>query len=424
MAIQLNNNYSSLHPASHFDFTNPSRIIFGKGATGINLPEIIKEYGPKDILIVSDETIAKVGALEKTENAIRASKLKYDKYFVPVGEPSAEVSREATNFAREKRPDLLIGIGGGSVLDMTKLMSIMVTNPGDPIEYCALPPDPWSDKVKNKGINKVLIPTTAGTGSETSNTLVIIEKGYKTWITSAKVTADLALVDPELTYSLPPVVTRNTGMDALSHLVEGTVSALANPISDGLIQQGVHLISKYLVRAYNNGSDEEARVNMSYAAMLGGWVIAFPWVGGPATIGHCMSEALGPKFDLPHGLVCAIMLPHAIDYNSALIATRMRSIAGALGSDTYGMDDNQVVETSINSITRLMKNLDIPLALKNATKLPKDSLYDMLEYILKERQFIYNLPTYNPRRLTTDNLSQLFEDIWEGKFSGKEHQDS
>jgi len=411
------NEFSEIGLLSNFDTGNPPRIVFGKNSLKTNLAQIIKDLHPKNSLIVSDDIVSKTGGLGKVEDIFKESGTAYKTYLIPIKEPTADVAREVSDFARRTSPDLIVGVGGGSVMDMAKLMSIMVTNNEDPIKYCALPPDPWSDKVVNPGINKILIPTTAGTGSETSNTLVIIEKGYKTWITSSKVTANISLIDPVLTYTLPPVVTRNTGLDALSHLVEGIVSSQANPISDGLIFQGVRIISKYLVRAYNNGNDEEARINMSFAAMLGGWVIAFPWVGGPATIGHCMSEALGPKFNIPHGQACAIMLPHAMDYNSSLIAPRLRPIAEAFGIDTYDMDDTEATRAAIDGVLKLMKDLEMPVSLKNSTKLTKNSLDEMLEYVLNERQFIYNLPAYNPRRLTKENLQILFDDIWEGKFS-------
>ncbi len=409
--------FNPLKVNTNIDFGNPPRIVFGMGTAQTSLPQLVREFGSKKTVLVSDEIVSKTGALEKIETSLKAAGLIFEELLIPVGEPTTEMTKELVNKAREEKPDLYVGIGGGSVLDMTKLMSIMVTNPGDPKNYYALPPDPWSDKVINPGTNKILIPTTAGTGSETSNTLVVTESGYKTWITSSKVTANVSLVDPALTFTLPPIATRNTGMDALSHLIEGVLTNMPYPLSDGIIQQGVHLISKYLVRAYNNGNDEEARVNMSYAAMMGGWNIAFPWVGGPATIGHCMSEALGPRFGIPHGFACALMLPHAMDFNLPLVAPRLRPIAEAFGVDTYGLSDIEAASEAINSVVSLMKSLEMPIALKNASKFGKDRLMEMFDYILNERQYIYNLPVYNPRRLTKENLTELFEDLWEGKFT-------
>ena len=274
--------FNPLKLNTNLDFGNPPRVVFGVGASQNSLPGLVKEIDPKKTVLVSDEVVAKTGALEKIEASLKSAGLKYEELLIPIGEPTTEMTRDLVNSARKDKPDLYVGVGGGSVLDMTKLMSIMVTNEGDPKNYYALPPDPWSDKVVKAGARKILLSTTAGTGSESSNTLVVTEAGYKTWITSSRVTANVSLVDPSLTYTLPPNATRNTGMDALSHLIEGVLTNMPNPVSDGMIQQGVHLISKYLVRAYNNGNDEEARVNMSFAAMMGGWVISFPWVGGPA----------------------------------------------------------------------------------------------------------------------------------------------
>jgi Alcohol dehydrogenase, class IV len=409
--------FNPLKLNTNLDFGNPPRVVFGVGTSQNSLPGLMKEIDPKKTVLVSDEVVAKTGALEKIEASLKSAGLKYEELLIPIGEPTTEMTRDLVNSARKDKPDLYVGVGGGSVLDMTKLMSIMVTNEGDPKNYYALPPDPWSDKVLKAGARKILLSTTAGTGSESSNTLVVTEAGYKTWITSSKVTANVSLVDPSLTYSLPPNATRNTGMDALSHLIEGVLTNMPNPVSDGMIQQGVHLISKYLTRACNNGNDEEARVNMSFAAMMGGWVISFPWVGGPATIGHCMSEALGPRFGIPHGFACAIMLPHAMDFNLPLVAPRLRSIAEAFGVDTYGLSDLEAASNAINSVVSLMKGLEMPVALKNASKFGKDRLTDMFDYVFNQRQYIYNLPVYNPRRLTEENLSELFDDIWEGKFS-------
>ena len=409
--------FNPLKLNTNLDFGNPPRVVFGVGASQNSLPGLVKEIDPKKTVLVSDEVVAKTGALEKIEASLKSAGLKYEELLIPIGEPTTEMTRDLVNSARKDKPDLYVGVGGGSVLDMTKLMSIMVTNEGDPKNYYALPPDPWSDKVVKAGARKILLSTTAGTGSESSNTLVVTEAGYKTWITSSRVTANVSLVDPSLTYTLPPNATRNTGMDALSHLIEGVLTNTPNPVSDGMIQQGVHLISKYLVRAYNNGNDEEARVNMSFAAMMGGWVIAFPWVGGPATIGHCMSEALGPRFGIPHGFACAIMLPHAMDFNLPLVAPRLRPIAEAFGVDTYGLSDLEAASEAIDSVVSLMKGLEMPVALKNASKFGKDRLTEMFDYVLNQRQYIYNLPVYNPRRLTKENLSELFDDIWEGGFT-------
>jgi alcohol dehydrogenase class IV len=413
----MSQKYSSgIDRGTLIDWNNPSRIIYGNGKFEEDLPGIISGYNPHNVLVVVDEIVYKTKTGELLQDVMKKSGANWKPYFIPPKEPDEEMAENITAEARKLKPDLIVAIGGGSTIDMAKLMSIMVTNTGRPVDYAALMPDPYSDKVKNDSVPKILVPTTAGTGSETSNTLVFTHETHKTWITSTKVLANIALIDPELTVSMPPVVTRNTGMDALSHLIEGVISSLANPISDGMIYEGSSLVASNLVLAYNNGNNMDARSNMSLAAMMGGWVIAFPWVAGPSTIGHCMSEGLSPIFGLAHGAAGTIMLPHAIDYNLPLILSRMPKLAMSLGSDYEG-DSVEAGWNVISRIVSLAKQLDMPYALKYATKKSKDDFLGYIDYILKDRQYLYNLPLYNPRRLTPENLAELFEDVWEGKFS-------
>lgn len=402
---------------SSLDFSNPPRIIFGSGRFLASLPNVLKNYAAKEVLVVMDEFLSKTDLLPKVGETLKGSGVAWNVHVIPPREPAMDMAEEAAAVVRRSKASLLIGVGGGSTMDMTKLMSIMKTNSGGPLEYAALPPDPLSDKVTKAGLPKVLVPTTAGTGSETSNTLVFSFEGHKTWITSSKVLADIALVDPELTYSMPPTVTRNTGMDALSHLVEGVISSQANPISDGMIYEGVRLIKEFLPIAYRNPRDEEARANVSLAAMLGGWVIGYPWVAGPATIGHCISEGLSPIFNLTHGAANTIILPHALDFNSYLMYPRMRGLASALGIDARGLGDAEAAYAVVKAVVELAKTLEMPYELKNATDKGKDEFTSYIDYILNERQYYYDLPSYNPRKLTRENLEELFEDIWEGTFS-------
>ncbi|MGC8565224.1 MAG: iron-containing alcohol dehydrogenase [Thermoplasmata archaeon] len=401
------------------DWENPKRIVFGRGQTK-NLGSILNSYMQvKSAVIVTDENIEKAGILEKVTSSVNGTGIKTDIFKIPVHEPDMETANNVANYAHSKSFDAVIGVGGGSAMDMGKLMAMMKTNPGKPLDYCALPPDALSEKVKNRPVPEILIPTTAGTGSEQSNTLVIIENGYKTWITSNKLYATIALVDPENTYTTPPNATRSSGVDAMSHLLEGLVSSLHNPVSDGTIIEGVKLVYDYLPRSYNNGNDVEARTALSLASTMGGWVLGLPWVGGPATIGHCLSEGFGPKLNIPHGLACGLMLPHVIDFNRNFIGERMKKVLIAIepDEDYFDFTIQEAIDALIQKIVDLLKAVEINPAVKYNTKESKDTFFNMIDYVLNERQYLYNLPAYNPRRLTKDNLTNLFEDIWEGKFS-------
>jgi alcohol dehydrogenase class IV len=267
--------------------------------------------------------------------------------------------------------------------------------------------------LKNKTLPKILIPTTAGTGSETSNTLVIIEQEYKTWITDNKILAEVAIVDPTLTLTLPPRMTAGTGIDALSHVMEALMSTQANPISDGLSMAAVRLVFQNLRQAYHHGEDVSARWNMSMAATLGGWVIGFPWVGGPATIGHCISEAVGSRYKIPHGVACGIALPYAMEYNLPLLFEKLGMVASLTGGDTSDLSTHDAARKSIDATVALMKDIDMPMSL-GEMKVPEKDLKGLSEYIINERQYLYNLTALNPRRLTLENVNRLLENMWKG----------
>ena len=395
-----------------YEFENPKRIIFSVG--GIErVGEETKNLG-KYVFFVSDINLEKIGLTKQALKPLKKVGCDVKTYIIPAREPTTDTMRAITHAVRKSKCDVIVGLGGGSVLDSAKLASVMATNPGDVLEYCAN----YGEKaLNNKTLPKLLIPTSSGTGSEASNTLVIMEKNYKTWITDAKILAEVALVDPALTVSMPQRITANTGMDALSHVVEGLISTRANPLSDALAMQAVYLVAGYLRRAYHNGDDLEARWFMSMAAMIGGWVIGFPWIGGPANLGHCIAEAMGPKYNIPHGLACAVSLLGTLMFNLPVIPEKLAVIARSMGSEAQGLPVRKVALKSVIAIKELMEDLEMPTSLKDL-KVPKEDLPQFADYILKERQYMYDLPHYNPRKLTKQNLNQLLENMWEGTILG------
>lgn len=393
-----------------YEFENPQKIIFGIDAIE-KVGDEAKRFG-KNVSFVSDQNIEKIGLAEKAVKSLEKEGLKVTTYMVPAREPTTASMRVIANVIREGKYDVVVGLGGGSVLDSAKLAAVMATNPGDVLEYCA---GYGGKKVKNKTLPKILIPTTAGTGSEVSNTLVIIEGKYKTWITDNKVLAEVAIVDPALTLSIPPRVTANTGMDALSHVVEAFMSLQSNPLSDALSMEAIRLVANYLRRAYYYGDDLEARWAMSQAAMIGGWVIGFPWIGGPAILGHCIAEAMGSMYNLPHGLACALALPYVMEFNLPAIQERLKVIAITMGEDISGLPTREAAFKSVEAVIRLMKDLEMPISLKEVN-IPKERLPEFADYIINERQYVYDLPHFNPRKLTKENLNELLGKMWEGEI--------
>lgn len=398
------------------EFQNPRKMVFGVGAAE-RVGEEAKRLGANRVFVVSDENIEKVGILSKILKSLREKDLEVKLHKISAAEPTMDSANTVVDTVRLGKYDSVVGVGGGSCLDSAKLAAVMATNPGNAQEYCARAKGDVKE-VKNRTLPKILIPTTAGTGSESSNTLVIIEQEYKTWITDNKILAEVAMVDPTLTLTLPAKMTAGTGVDALSHVVEALMSVQANPISDALSLAAVKLIFKSLRMAYHHGEDIEARWNMSLAATLGGWVIGFPWVGGPATIGHCISEAVGSKFNIPHGVACGIALPYAMEYNFPLLVDKLATVATAMGEDLGGLTKRAASFKSIEATLKLMEEIDMPISLREVG-VPEEDLKPLAEYLVNERQHLYNLEALNPRKLTLENVTQLLEKMWKGRIQKK-----
>jgi alcohol dehydrogenase class IV len=325
-----------------------------------------------------------------------------------------ETLRDAVKFTRDGKFDVVVGIGGGAVIDTAKACAIMVTNRGDIKDYAATVESAWEDKVKTKGIPLIVSPTTSGTGSENTGGIMIIDGDYKTWIGSAYAYPDVAIVDPALTLTLPPKMTSGSGMDALSHAVEAyMLVAMSNPWIDAFALEATRLTAENLRTAYHDGKNLQARFNMSWAAHLGGWVAMA--TSGPATMGHCLSEALGSKYKIPHGTMCGICLPYAMDFNLPAIIPRLVNVASAMGEDVTGMRPRDAAESAVRAVVDLMKDTDTPISMK-PFKAPKSDIPKLAEYVVKDRQYMYYLPRVHPRKLTLENVTELLENIWEGKL--------
>jgi alcohol dehydrogenase len=251
-------------------------------------------------------------------------------------------------------------------MDTAKMVANMLTNQGEPATYLT----PTEDKFAKPSVPKILIPTTAGTGSEVSNYSVVIEKKtmYKTWAASSNLLAEVALIDPTLMLTCPPRVTAGCSLDVAGHNIEGLISRESAPISDALATEAVKLLFMHARRAYHNPDDLEARSGMAMAAMFGGMVIAYPWIGGPAILGHCLAEAFGPKYGVPHGIAVGIALPYILDFNMPACAGKVSSFASALGIGRIGGFDESSVRATAERVPKvileLMKDTDLPRTLK------------------------------------------------------------
>lgn len=295
-----------------FEFATATQIIFGPGT--------LKQVGP---------LAAEMGhnkALVVTSSAIRAKPL-FDALaahgldavtFTITGEPTVEAVQQGTQQARAEKCDLVIGFGGGSALDTGKAIAILLTNPGDPLDYLEV--IGLGKQLTQPAVPCIAIPTTAGTGAEVTRNAVLgsPEHRVKVSLRSPFMLPRLALVDPELTYSLPPAVTASTGLDALTQSLEPFVSNKANPLTDALSREGMRRAARSLRRAYEHGHDVTAREDMALASLCGGLALANAKLG----VVHGFASVLGGMFSAPHGAICAALLPHVMDINVQALRER------------------------------------------------------------------------------------------------------
>lgn len=393
----------------HVEFNYPKKYIFGPNAVD-NICREVEPFAPKGskILIVTDKNLVDLGLANRILKPLEEEKYQLAIYDQASQEPTISMVEKVAERARAEKPALVIGFGGGSALDMAKFASAAVTNPGPMKEYITY----LQDSIKVPPVPKILVPTTAGTGSEASGYAVVIEeKGYKGFVMSPKIVSDVAIVDPTLSQSMPPRLTAHTGLDALSHGLEAVLSFTANMFSDTYAYRTVELAAKYLRRAYHHGKDLVARAGMALAATYGGIAITTP---AAVNIGHCLGETIGPKYRIPHGAACGIVLPYITKFNIAAWPERVASLAKFF-TDEPAKDVRARAMQVVEGLKELLLDLNMPLSLKELN-VPRDQLAEMAEFIAKEQQYNYGLPDINPAVITLENTKKLLNDIWEGNI--------
>lgn len=275
----------------HFEFATASKIVFGPG-TASKIDAIAAEFGARPLLVTGQR-----GATGTS--------------FVVAGEPTVELVREGTALCRALRADVVIAIGGGSVIDAGKAIAALAPNSGEPLDYLevvgrGLP-------LAHPSLPVIAVPTTAGTGTEVTRNAVLgsTEHGVKASLRSPFMLPKAAVIDPLLTLDLPPAITASTGLDALTQLIEPYLSVRANAMTDLFCLEGLKCVARSLRRAFDDGHDRGARIDMSFAALLGGLSLANAGLG----VVHGHAAPIGGMFPAPHGAVCAALLPHGLTVN-------------------------------------------------------------------------------------------------------------
>jgi alcohol dehydrogenase class IV len=290
-----------------FEFATATRIIFGEG-TAVALPDLARGFGTCPLVVTG-------ASPERTVNLVAALSAET---FAVSGEPTVDLVREGARQAQDAGCDVVISIGGGSVIDAGKAIAILATNGGEALEF--LETVGKGRTISSPPLPFIAVPTTAGTGSEVTRNAVLgsIEHGVKASLRSPLMLPRVAVVDPELTYGLPPEVTAFTGLDALTQLIEPYVSIRANPLVDAICVDGIQRIAGALRRAYQNGADRDARRDMALTSLFGGLALANAGLG----VVHGFAAPLGGQWKAPHGALCAALLPHGMAANVAGLRAR------------------------------------------------------------------------------------------------------
>jgi alcohol dehydrogenase class IV len=375
-------------------FYSPTKIILGQD-TAKKVGEEAKALGGSRALIVTDPGIVSAGYAKIVEEALHSAKIEAALFDRVVPEPPARCVEDGVKMIREGKYDMVIGLGGGSSLDIAKGVAIMSTNPGKVVDYAGI------DLVPKAGLPKILIPTTAGTGSETSRSLVVTdENNVKRSIASSFGISDVAILDPMLTLSMPPLVTANTGMDALVHAIESYVSATTTPFAEILAIAAIRLIAHNLPLAYSKGSNLTARYNMLLAASLAGLAFASSRLG----IVHGLAYVIDTEYHLPHGRANAIMLPHVMEFNKTGNLGKFGRIAEAMGEPVGGLSPYEAADKSVQAVKNLLAALQVPYRLSQYG-IPKEHLPRLIEGGMRQARLF--VP--NPRDVTQEDLRWIYE---------------
>lgn len=330
--------------------------FFGPGARK-ELPEAIRRIGKSKVLIVTDKGLLQFGVAKMVTDVLDQAGISYEIFSEVKPNPTVSNVKAGIDAFKNAQADILVAIGGGSSIDTAKAIGIVIANPDFSdivsLEGCA--------PTKNKSVPIIALPTTAGTAAETTINYVIIdeEKQKKMVCVDPNDIPAVAIIDAELMYSLPKGLTAATGMDALTHAIEGYITKGAWELSDMFEIEAIRMISRYLPVAVADPKNPEGRNGMAVAQYVAG--MAFSNVG--LGLVHGMAHPLGALFDIPHGVANAVLLPTVMEFNMPCCIAKYRRIAEAMGVDTAAMNDDEAAQAACDAVKQLSQTVGIPATL-------------------------------------------------------------
>lgn len=371
-----------------WSFHLPTRVVFGEGCLD-RIFSVVDSFKPSRIMLVTGrKSMRESGVTGRIINYLEGYQVVvYDKVG---GNPTNGTVEDGIQFLKDEGCDLVIGLGGGSVVDTAKAISLLSKNPGSVDDYLS-----EKREIVNRKLPLIAIPTTAGTGSEVTQYASIIDerKKRKISLTHEYIYPDVAIVDPVLTVAVPKFVTAITGLDVLSQCIEAYWSKLHTPISDIFALNGIKLIFENLKKAFIFRDNMESKKNMALASLFSGVAIGI----ARTTIVHSVSYPLTVRFKIPHGLACSLTLPSFIKYNAEVVRGRIEDVARTIGTNT--------TEELIKKVEKLISEVELPKKLSDVGVKKRD-----INLIVKEG-FRPDRTENNPRKITAEDLREILESI-------------
>ena len=369
---------------------------FGSGCRE-ELASELKKRNMKKAFIVSDKDLVKFNVVKMVTDVLDKSGTEYSVFSDVKANPTISNVKAGIRAFKEFNPDVIIGIGGGSCIDTAKAIAVIIENP----EFSDVKSLEGVADTKKKAFPIMAFATTSGTAAEVTINYVITdeEAGRKLVCVDPNDIPIVAFNDAEMMMSMPKGLTAATGMDALTHAIEGYITAGATPISDLLCWNSIKFIADNLKTAVDNGKDVAAREGMAYGSYVAG--MAFSNVG--LGIVHSMAHPLGARFDIPHGVANALLLPYVMEYNKSAAMEKYEGIARAMGVNTKGMSKEQAADAAIDAVISLSKSINIPQHLKDI-KIPEESLNQ-----LANDAFIDPCTGGNPRKTSVEEILEIYK---------------
>jgi len=385
-----------------FEFKLPTKIKFGVGITA-QLGMMLKDMGYKKVFVGTGSFLVTTPVIDAVKSSLEHAGLPYEVYSDMKPDPTIEQVDAASEALRKSGADVVVAVGGGSSIDTSKAICMLQTHEGSVRDYLF----GGSKSVVNPVMPLIVIPTTAGSGSEVTASSVIsdVQNEIKLSVTHENLIPKLALIDPMLHVGLSPFITATTGMDALTHAIEAYVSLNAEPITDALALQTIKMVADNLRIATADGSNVEARSNMAVASTIA----AAAFMNGGLGVVHGIAQAMGGVAHIAHGTANALILPYAMKRNCVGNLEKFKNIAVTMGENVEGMSLREAAGMSAEAVMQLNKDLGIPTKLSdpriNITK-------DMFSKII-EGTMAYRLLAINPCKLNAKDIENILNEAYE-----------